>query len=712
MQKISIKQFTKEVTQLSRPATNHIFCVDCSGSMYDSLPSLRKYLKSNLSLMVKPNDTVSIIYFSSKGQYGVVFENQTINDLNDLNKLQKSIELLKPMCCTGFKEPIVEAIEMTKRLSSSKLNNFIFMTDGYDNEWGSSEILGACAKLPSVFSEITFIEYGWYCNRKLLEQMAEKSNGLLVFSENYAECETTIEKSITSENVKKVLYTDVVNGQKVIYFKNEEVVILDVKDNQVLIPENLNKIIIVPQDYTLEDTDEEVQYTLLYNEINRAKTNEAWKILKVLGDVKIINAYGSCFSKQDYSNVLSMVKDCIFKPSTRHSEGKDTTLVPKEDAYTVIDLLNELVEGDNKLMITSPHFQYSRIGAKTEAKSAMDKISELQEQMKNTTSVAEIQEIAKQISEIQETVEFTAENLDKGVDIGNIVWNENRPNISINTTQVGYVTLPSNKAKEFNLPEKFPTQIFRTYTIVKDGIKNVKVLPIKLCEETFKSLKAKELVGGQYDENEIYLIDINKIPVINRVMVKELSAKVFTETYFELQDKKAKQKVLKHLLDDKEKAIGKMIEVYGEEAAKYLESIGVKDYGFSPKVTTVKGEDVYLSKELNVKISGLSSLPSINAVMKKGEGKLNLADSLIKRYLDIFEPHKDNKALLTTETENCIKEVRKLQKSYNQTMYGIIIGQVWFKEFASIDENTLSMNFGEFKDVKCQIILEEKEVTI
>lgn len=712
MQKISIQEFTKAMTNVEKPSTNHVLVVDCSGSMYDSLPKLRTYIKANLSLLVKPSDTVSILYFSSRGEFGVIFENRTINDLQDLNALQKSIDRLKPMGCTGFKEPIAEAMDVVKRIGNSKLNNFVFMTDGYDNEWREEEILSVCKNLPTYFSDVTFIEYGWYCNRKLLEKMAAISNGLLVFSENYQECEETFQKSITSENMKKVAYK-VEGGNKVIYYKNQEIVVLNVVNGEVLIPENLDRLFIIPDDYTIEDSSLEIQYTMLYHEIQRAKTNEAWKILKVLGDVKIINEYSTCFSKQDYSNLLTFVKECVFDESKRFLDGKDTNLVPKEDAYTVIDLLNDLVDGENKLMITSEHFQYSRIGAKTEAKSAIDKISELQEEMKNTTDVEKIKEIALQITEIQETVNFTAIGLENGVDMNNIVWNENRPNVSINTMQRGFVTLPEAQAKKFNLPIEFPTHIFRNYTIVKDGIKNVKVLPVKLCEKTFELLCEKGVIEKtSYQSDKVYLVDINKVPVINRIMVKELSAKSFVETYFDLLDKKAKQKVLKHLLDDKEKALKGLIETYGEEAAQYLESIGVKDYGFSPKVTTIKGEDVYLSKELNVKISGLSSLPSINAVLKKGSGKMNLADSLIKRYLDLYEVHKDNKALLTTETENCIKEVRKLQKAYNQTMYAIIIGQVWFKEFASIDENTISMNFGEFKDTKCQIILEEKEITI
>ena len=53
--------------------TNHVFVCDVSGSMYNELPRIRQHLKNNLATLVKQDDTVSILYFSSRGQFGSVF---------------------------------------------------------------------------------------------------------------------------------------------------------------------------------------------------------------------------------------------------------------------------------------------------------------------------------------------------------------------------------------------------------------------------------------------------------------------------------------------------------------------------------------------------------------------------------------------------------------------------------------------------------------
>lgn len=710
-----IQEFQRDIaTKLEKTPANHVLVVDVSGSMYDSLPKMREHIKSNFAMLVKPKDTVSIIYFSSKGEFGVVFENQTITNLKDLTFLQKTVDrFLKPMCLTGFKEPIQESINLVKRINNGNINNFIFMTDGYDNQWSESEILKACEALPSHFEEITFIEYGWYCNRKLIEKMVEKSNALHIFSENYSDYEESIEKVISQESCKKV--TIEVSGEKIFYYKNNEIIAMDVKDGKVSIPEDLQKFYVVNKDYSLDKQPECVKYTMLYFAINKMNSKEVLDILKVVGDVKVIRAYSNCFSKQDYSNLLTMVKECIFDETKRYEQGQDFNLIPKEDAYTVIHLLDELSKDENnKLMIASEHFNYSRIGKATTQKSEEEILEGLKEKMAKATTPEEMKEIAEQMTNVQEQVSFKAVGLENGVSINTLVYNESRPNISINTNQSGFVTLPKTKADALKLPQEFPTRIYRNYTIIKDGIKNLKVLPLTLTETTFNVLKENGIFSQEetYIASKIYLVNLTDIPVINRKMVQEISAKDFFTNYLMLQELKAKQKVLKFFLD-KESVSTKFVEMYGQEAATYLDSIGVKDYGFSPKVASVKSGDFYYSKELNLKIEGLSSLPSINAVIKKvsEKKKLNLADTLMNRYIVMYEKFKDDKEFLKRETEKTIKEVRALQMAYNQIMYAIIIGQVWFKEFSSYEENSMVVEYDSMK-INCVALLEEKEIEI
>jgi uncharacterized membrane protein len=122
---------------------------------------------------------------------------------------------------------------------------------------------------------------------------------------------------------------------------------------------------------------------------------------------------------------------------------------------------------------------------------------------------------------------------------------------------------------DFNLPEMIDTFITRNYTIVKDGIVNVKELPVKINSELYDDLKNK-IDLPEYNDKFIS-IDLTKIPLINRKMVKTLSAKEYFNDNIQLLLLKAKQKVYKYYLSklesDVERRSGAIIEKYGEECA-------------------------------------------------------------------------------------------------------------------------------------------------
>ena len=51
---------------------HHVVVIDCSGSMSGDLPELREQLKSKLTKLVKVGDLLTVIWFSGRGQCGVL----------------------------------------------------------------------------------------------------------------------------------------------------------------------------------------------------------------------------------------------------------------------------------------------------------------------------------------------------------------------------------------------------------------------------------------------------------------------------------------------------------------------------------------------------------------------------------------------------------------------------------------------------------------
>jgi hypothetical protein len=718
------------------PSVHHIAVIDCSGSMWDALRMLRDQLKNKLPTLVKENDTITIIWFSSRGEYGVLFEAVKIRDLRDLSEINKAIDrYLQAMCLTGFKEPLEEANKVIDRILSKDRDgvfSLFFMTDGHDNQWSQREILDVCDKLSDRLSAATIVEYGWYCNRPLLSKMAEAIGGTLIFSESFDQYapvfESAIGKRIDGVKKRDITLPSHAKHEFALAIRGDEIVSYSACGGKVLLPEDVSEVFYLSEtpvgqpidtaSYIAQASARNViaplpsLYALLAALSQRMLADDAFKVLKTLGDVTFIKQFASCFGKQAYSAFQDAANAAVFDTALRFAEGYDPTLVPAEDAYTVVDLLHDLGDDDDtKLHTAHPAFNYQRIGRKTVQAAGVltkEEQEEIQALTANARTPAQLEAIKQRMDEIlaskPKPVEFKATDKEAGVPISNLTFNESRPNVSVLTRIEGSVSLPEDAPA--NLPKNFPSFIFRNYTVIRDGILNLKTLPLTLGATSFDALKAQGLVDGPFDPAKVYEVNIAGLPIINRKMVKQTSA---TETFtlaWRLTQAKGAQKVFKFYAEKhfpKERAAG-LKETYGEAAAEYLKGIGITDGGFSPKVVQEEATDFYMGRELKITIKGTSSLPKVDDTAKKMDDRKNLTtgDKLlavaIQEYRDfiassIYQKAAKPEHLLETwlkdKTEEAIKTARALNRKLAEIKFSVLVGQIWFKEFSSLDEGTL-----------------------
>jgi Mg-chelatase subunit ChlD len=192
-------QFDKATTVGSkRIPVNHIIVLDCSGSMAGDLPAIRQQLKNKLPSLVQEGDTITIIWFSAKGQFGVLKEEVEVRSLTDLSDLNNAIDrFLRPIGLTGFKEPLEETLRVIQRITKNRKDtafSLFFLTDGHDNQWSDPQNLAAVKALQPVLSSAVFVEYGWYCNKPLLTKMAEACGGSLIFSDGFSSYAPVLER--------------------------------------------------------------------------------------------------------------------------------------------------------------------------------------------------------------------------------------------------------------------------------------------------------------------------------------------------------------------------------------------------------------------------------------------------------------------------------------------------------------------------------------
>jgi hypothetical protein len=744
----------EQQVSITTTQVNRIFVIDCSGSMYRDLPLIREQLKNKIPILLNENDTISIIWFSGKNQCGILQEGVKVKSLVDLELLNKSIDKwLKDVCLTGFKEPIELTTELIGRLEKKypgSISTMTFMTDGYDNQWSEKEIINVVTKLGEVAASVTFVEYGWYCNRNLMNKLAEATCGTLLFNENFYEYDELVSKEFNKKITNKVKTEIklVKPTSKIVYGltdDNEFITFVCDDNNSIFVGSNVKSIY-----YFSEKSNMAVDISDLANDhpiisdtyrilsclTQKMKSDEIFEILKSIGDIHLYKKFTNCFSKQDYTYFQ---RECI-EAANGHNfiEGRNTEFIPKDDAYTVIDVLDQLAaDYNNKVLIYHDAFDYKKISVnkkQTDTTPAIDK-DVIIEKIKNAKNATELAEASALLNEAtiatSNELKFAPEEDAKknGLSVIKLTYNENRPNISILVKVNGTVNIAGHSDKPAGLPDEMPTFIYRNYAIINDGIKNVKKLPVVLSEETRKifndnQVPLMDVVEGDF---EYSVIDVQNIPIINRKMVTTLSAKDFFVKNVELIKNSALQKVLKYYNDqyNEKRSTGYDV-LYGVDVSNWLKEIGITEYnGFSPKMETVEPVDEYIGKSMAVNIKGCSTLPTVKKVIEKvesGNGTLTKTENLINEGLkvyneftnsSIYQKSSNQTNLISTwlkdETKSAIENNRQLIREVSAMKFSIMLGHVWFNEFATLDENSMSVTV-DGENFDCTVDL--KDITV
>jgi hypothetical protein len=747
---LAFKEPPKKVEQ----KTHHIAVIDCSGSMTWDLPKVRDQLKKKLPKLLKDSDTVSIIWFSGKGEFGTLLEAEAVSSLTDLKNVNSAIDRwLKPVGLTGFKEPMEEVSALVDRIQkkdSDGVFSLMFMSDGQDNQWPKDQIIKAVESSSGKLASATFIEYGYYADRPTLTKMAEAAGGALVFAEDFDKFDpvfdAVIQKKISGKPKIEVKLDFKPIRDFAFALSDGELISYGVDGSSVKIPEDSSAVWYVAESVTgsesIDVQSNDPSVSALYAAISlysvRMAPDIVLPLLKTSGDVTFIDAFGGCFGKQKYSEFMDMTKAAAFDKSKRLVEGYDPNKVPADDAFTVLDVLNALADDEgNKLLLDSPEFKYTKIGrGRVDADESLTadeqkQIEDLTNQMTATKDPKKVAELAAQIASItaskKPALKFVSQPSPDGYSISNLTYNEDRPNISVLVRKEGTVDVSDRlpTSLEGKIPKQFPTSIYRNYAILKDGLVNVSLLPVKLTPRTVTKLANAVSTGKapkeafEFNPNGASKIHLNKLPVINRQMVKSISARTFFETQWELLKSQAEKKVFDSFskeLSPEKKSEG-FVALYGDEGAAWLKENGFTDFGFNPKSVVAESTDFYMGKELKASIKGYSTIPSLKDLRgQMAKGKLNGPGSLMKPFFDEAEkistgtaPLEERIAILNERGRQAKSRSNGFIRKIAADTFTIVVGQVWPSEWASIDDNTIQLNL-DGNSVECK--LESKEVQV
>lgn len=671
-------------TQLIDNAPTHRLVVcDVSGSMGSELPKLRLHLKNKLPTMILPQDSLTLIWFSGKGQCGILFEGiklQTLSDISNINNLVD--RYIVPTGMTSFKEPLQQVLSLIERSSDDSYSLHMF-TDGHDNANVKSDILKVCSTLSGKLKFATFVEYGYYADSKLIQEMAEEVGGSVVLSENFTQYTESLDSALKSN----------VSGKKIRVLKvSANYVIGNLLDGFVIAkPDAVGTVTLpsntisysyfdgtgdldeIPQD-SLDNKDVAYAVSTL---ILRGEVDTAVQLASLIGDVTLYNQVQNSFSKQDYANVVEMAnaigsgKKELFVDSPR-----TTNLIPDEHAYNILTMLMDLAEQEgNYLDISHPAFSYSPISSKRDTAVLDDGFKPV----------------------------FKDKSIDVKAAINSLKFDEDRPNVSILVKRPGTVTLPEN---DLGFDRTIDSFIWRNYTIVRDGIVSLRFLPVVLSKATYDLFFQLGVVTEAWKVNKTFVIDTKPYPIINRAMAKPSTAKSMFTLAFNLYVMRSAQKYLNFKIEKPEFG-SKFAALYSEDGAKFLKQYGVTEGGFSPK--TVKGEsiDPYIAKVLEIKLAGLSSIPTIDSVEKAVESGKKLTPSQ-----EIMA-----EIILNSNGKDYVEELKLVQKFIGELRnelimqkFGIILGKKMPTDVANPEDTTQDIDFKLSKLIKCSYNLVDREV--
>lgn len=672
---------------VSDTPTNHIIVVDCSGSMYSELPKIRSHLKNKIPTMVKYGDTLSIIWFSGRDQFGVLFEGVEVHGLLDLTQINTTIDrYLTTVGMTGFKQPLEEVLNIIKKLRTHQ-HSMIFCSDGYDNEWNKKDIIKACTDLSSELVSSCFVEYGWNADHDMLLDMAQEVGGSLVHATDFSKY------AFQLDNIKNLSYgkritvavptKSLADGcEFVVGHTPSGFVIAKPVNDSVSLPSSTQSFSYITGNgkAITKIVDDVTACGVAAALVQRGQADLALDTIALVGDVDLHRTMSNAFSKQDYTKVVEQAEALATgKQKLFTSAPKSNKLVQDPNAYNVLQLLMDLSQiPGNKLALSHPEFKYESIGQKR--------------------VTADVDGFVPK---------FTDANVGGvNADISNLTFDGDRPNISVLVKRQGSASLPDN---EYGFGNSFNTFVWRNYTIVRDGIVNVDKLPVILTKSTYDMLVTKGLPLEDFKVGKVFVIDVSKLPVINRAMVNSTKAETLFKYCLEEYALECQQKYVKTLIT-KDEVGANFVSQYGEDAAKFLKQYGITEGGFGPK--TVSGEDVsdkYIAKVLKVKMAGLSSVPKpddVKAAIAKGKS-LTVSQQLMHEAMT----NCDMIIAAGTTPEELFGVIKQGLKTLRAEMvkmkFGVIIGRKWFSDLAGYEDTVREIDTGVGKKVKCEVVLSD-----
>lgn len=539
----------KEVKAAKVEQIHHIHILDRSGSMSWSINNLVDQVQETLDLISK-NDLVSIIWFSSEGDFKTLVKGATVSDALKA----KLNELRSTRGCTCFSDPIREAKEVISDLKSLCPNiSVTLFTDGCPVvSWSTEEEQKRCQTLIESFKSdilaFNTIGYGDYYNQDFMKSLSEISEyGIFTHSSNIEEYHKIFENNFERITESKTEKATIVTKATTIYLNRKFCKMVNGGMYLSRLDKNKNQFFLISEKefvfeyngetYKSSEIKEEANtstitnflYAYAYSLYYANKRRESLEVLAYIGDKFLIDSHMSSFTYGETAEHITKLSNALFNTSDRKKEGIVKNYIPSKNAFCVFDLLNIFASSDSFYLPFHAEAQkYKRIGKKTEDQNNL----------------------------------FRAYDDIVMASMGDLVFNKERCNLSIRIKIDGMVYFDKVESNNVGLQDRIESHIYRNHSIIKDGTLNFDHIVVMMPENIYDKIQEKKKIltivdfGDKAKQKEVEkqygqkyvccIVNINKIPIINMQYNEDISAKNVFEYANELLNAECKQKVLNY----------------------------------------------------------------------------------------------------------------------------------------------------------------------
>lgn len=667
---------------------NWIFVYDRSGSMSGVLKQLGDDL-IRLSNLLKENDTISLAYFSGENQFRFILKGFLITKEKNVTPIENIIKQnLSSIGLTCFSEVLDESYTVINDLKLAfPTNSFVlcFLTDGVPYPGGKKEeerIFKALSNLKNVVGDGLMVGYGDFYGKELMVKMANEIGGSFVHADEISDFSKNVEVIIKTGKTSNKIEIDVNDKDVILVFgkSDGQIKIYPYSNGKAIVSDTEKEVFAITKEIPTKNNETiDNLYAGAYSLALSGNVQESLEWLGKIGDKYLVDKLNNAFTNAEIGDAINSIKDATFDESKRMVDGYRKNYVAKKDAFCVLDAIEFLIQDDKAFFYPNhSQWEYKKIGVSSKVKNGFSKF----------------------YKDINCKCRFS-----------DIVMNKSRLNLSVRTTVSGYIELDDDHDK-FKFEKQFKTYKWKNYSIISDGNLNVRKIPSSMSENTFDILQKGGLIKKteKWVENEIYVLDLKRIPIMNRMIGESFkSASNIAELSLCENETKAIIKTLKYLKDKKspkeEFKKTSFTSNYFHEQIEYLYKNGIKEDGsYNPDSEKEDTTDFYLAKTFEIKVSGFSSIPKIEDVIKKKESgkKLNYCDSIISDNLTIFE--NDSVEKIDSAIKDFNNIVKKVNSQIQKAKFSVILGKNKFKEFDGNEgEVTLKDNikvkfvFGEEK---------------